>query len=110
MFTGPVPSTSIYNTWLENVEITSADDGGLWDLSTATEITVRVQNPLTRLDELTLTLSNGDVTLPSLGIIQWRVEAGTMGSLPCKLYKVILTIEDDDDTNVLILGDLSLVE
>lgn len=110
MYEGSLPSTSIYNTWLENVEITSADDEGLVDLSSLTEITLRVVDPISMLDELVLTMSNGDITIPSLGIIQWRAEQTQMATLPAKLYKVILLLTDPSNINVIILGTLSVVD
>lgn len=111
MYTGSIPPTSIYNTWLENVEITSADDGGLVDLSALVDIIIKVRNPVTGLDDLTLFMSGGDITLPSLGIIQWKVESGTMALMRTKLYEVILLLLDaDGDTTTLLLGNISIVE
>lgn len=109
MFTGALPTTSIYGTWSENIEIRSADDAALCDLSDVTEITLILQDPDTHVDELTLTMGNGDIVLPSTGIVQWRAEVETMGSLAPKVYKAILTLEDETDTIPLVLGTVAVV-
>lgn len=110
MFTGPLPTTSVYGTWSENVEIRSADDGELCDLSDITEITLKVLNPVSKSVELSLTMSDGDIVIPSTGVIQWRAEVDTMGTLEPKAYEVVLILEDDTDTLPLILGTISVVE
>jgi len=108
--TGSIPTASIYSTWSENVEIWSVDDDTLMDLSSVTEATLLLQDPVSRLNEMTLTMSNGDITIPSTGILQWRVEASAMGTLEPKLYKVILLLKDSTDTVDIILGPVSIVE
>lgn len=110
MYTGSLPSTSIHGTWLENVEIWDIDTDSLMDLTGLTEITLKLRDPISRHDELSLTMSGGDIVIPSTGIIQWRVEAGAMGTLNAKLYEVILLLEDDTDTVPLLLGSVSVVE
>jgi hypothetical protein len=107
---GSLPTTSIYSTWSENVEVFSIDDDTLYDFSGITEITLKLQDPLTRFDELTLTMSGGGISLPAPGVIQWRAEKGLMGTLSPKTYKAILLLEDDTDTVALILGPVSVVE
>lgn len=110
MFTGSLPTVSVYGTWSENIEIRAADDGELCDLSDATEITLKLIDPVSKFVELTLTLGNGDIVLPSTGIIQWRAEVDAMGTIPPKLYEVLLLIETDTDTLPLLLGTVSVVE
>lgn len=110
MYDGSIPATSIYNTWIGEVEISSADDGQLVDLSAAVEITLRLVDPRTRLDDLDLTLSGGQITLPSLGIIQWRAEVTQMAILLTKLYELILLVDDGDTVTALIVGNISIVE
>jgi len=110
MHTGSLPSTSIYGTWSENVEIWSIDDDTLMDLSSVVEATLILRDPYTKDTELTLTLSNGDIVFPSTGIVQWRAEMGVMGTLKSKTYTVVLTLEDADDVVPIILGSISIVE
>jgi hypothetical protein len=107
---GSLPVTSIYSTWFENVEVLSIDDDTPYDFSGITEIELKLQDPLTRFDELTLSMSKGDITLPAPGIIQWRAEKGRMGTLTAKTYKARLLLHDATDTVALILGPVSVVE
>ena len=107
---GALPPASIHGTWSENVEIWSVDDDTLMDLTSVTEITLKLRDPVSRIDELTLTMTGGDIIIPSTGIIQWRVEVGTMGVLVPKLYEVILLLADATDTVPVILGTVSIVE
>lgn len=110
MFTGALPTTSIYGTWSENIEIRAADDGALCDLSDVTEITLKLLDPFTKFLELSLTMSNGDIVLPSTGVVQWRAEVATMGTLEAKTYEVVMIFEDGTDTLPLLLGSVSIVE
>lgn len=110
MYTGALPATSIYETWSENVEVWSADDDELIDLADVTEITLKLRDPRSRFDELTLYYSTGDIVIVSTGIIQWRAEQTVMGALAPQTYKVILTFENGTDTLALVLGSISVVE
>jgi hypothetical protein len=110
MYTGALPQASIYGTWSENVEIWSVDDDTLMDLTSVTEVTLKLIDPNTQFVELTLTMSDGDIVIPSTGIIQWRAERETMGTLTAKLYKVVLVLEDADDEVPIVLGSISIVE
>jgi hypothetical protein len=110
MYTGALPETSIYQTWSENIELWSVDDDTLMDLTSVVEITLRLRDEITRFDEMTLTMSGGDITIPSTGIVQWRVEQARMGALEPKTYEVILLLQDDTDTVSLILGHVSVLE
>src|SRR5262245_27863060 len=100
MIQGSLPPTTIHSTWSENVEIWSVDDDTLMDLTSVTEITLVVQDPITKVNELTLTMSDGDIIIPSTGIVQWRAKQSTMGTLNSKLYHVIMILEDEDDSVV----------
>ena len=107
---GSLPTASIHGTWVENVEIWSIDDDTLMDLSSVTEITLKLRDRRSRFDELVLTMSGGDITIPSMGIVQWRAEVGHMSTLDPKLYELILLFEDETDTVPVILGTVSIVE
>src|SRR5215471_6869003 len=108
MYTGSLPPASIHGTWLENIEIWSIDDDTLWDTSPLTEVTVELRDPVTGFTELSLTLTNGDVTLPAPGIIQWRAESQTMGTLSTKLYEVLIVLEDTTDVVPFVIGNISI--
>lgn len=108
MHTGAIPHTSVYGTWSEAIEVRSSDDEGLVDLSAASEITLRLVEPFTKFEELVINMSGGQITLPSLGIIQWRVES--MRNIFPRAYEMVLTIEINGDTIPLILGSLSVME
>jgi hypothetical protein len=109
MISGSLPTASTYGTWLENIELRSIEDDSLWDTSMFTEIQVKLRDPRTGADELTLRLSGGSVTLPSPGIIQWRAEAGAMGTLPAKTYQAIILLQNDTDTVPLLIGTISII-
>jgi hypothetical protein len=108
--TGSLPPASIHGTWSENIEVWDVDIDALADLSGLTEIVIKLRDPRTRFDELTMKLSDGSVVIPSTGIIQWRAEAATMGRLVPKLYEVIMLLEDADNTVPFVLGPISIVE
>ena len=108
-YAGSLPPASINGTWIENVEIWDTDTDELMDLSGLEEITLYVRDPRTGYDELTLTLSGGDIVIPSTGIIQWRAERGAMSTLTNKLYDVILVFRDDDDELPVVLGTISVI-
>jgi len=110
MLDGSIPPASIYSTWIETVEVWSIDDDTLYDFSGVVDVTLKLQDQLSRFDELILTMRGGNITLPSPGIVQWRVEAGAMFALRPKLYKLILLFQTDTDITSVILGTVSVVE
>jgi hypothetical protein len=57
-----------------------------------------------------LKLSSGEITIPSAGIVQWRVEMGAMSTLAAKLYEVIMTFEGPDGIFPIILGPISILD
>lgn len=107
---GSIPAASVWGTWYENLEVLSADDEELIDLSSVIEIRIILQELITHFNVLTLTLSGGDITIPSTGIIQWRVSAGVMASFEAKTYKIIMQLVDELDTLALIVGFVSIEE
>jgi len=107
---GSLPPASVYATWVENIELWSVDDSTLADLSDVEEITVTLRDPSSMFDELTLKMSEGTVTIPSQGIIQWRAEVSSMRTLSRQLYDVLITLENDTDTVALYLGNISILE
>jgi hypothetical protein len=92
--------------------LTSVDDDTYVDLSAATEIIVSLTPDMIGvelLDELTLKLTSGEVTLPALGIIQWRAESTQMVALVPRTYGVNITIDINGDRFVLMLGSVSVL-
>lgn len=110
MLGGSIPSASILGTWSENCELRSIEDDTLFDLTGVTEITLKLRDLTTRFDEMQLTMTNGDITVPSTGIIQWRAEASAMGMLIPKLYEVFLILDDGTDTVPIFVGTISITE
>jgi hypothetical protein len=108
--TGAIPATSIHGTWTECVELWSIEDDTLFDLSSITEITLQLRDPLNTFIWLNIKMSSGHITIPAPGIIQWRVEADVMGTLDSKVYHMLLLLEDATDKVPLILGPLAVVE
>lgn len=109
MYTGSLPAVSIYATWIENIEITSVDDGELIDLSVLTEITLRLMDPTTKFYCLIIKMTSGAITIPSPGIIEWRVETGHMGVLRPGFYEVSIVLSDGTTDIQLVLGTIPLI-
>jgi len=115
MILGSLPTATIYGTWTENIEVTSVDDDTLYDLSSVTEISLRLFSSYSRgggpggFAELSITMTQGAITLPAPGIIQWRVEAGAMGAMRPGLYEAVMLLEDSTDKVPLFLGPISIV-
>lgn len=110
MYTGALPPASIHGTWVDNIEILSADDDTQWDTSALSEVTVELRDPVTGWAELSLRLSEGRVTLPAPGIIQWRAEPEEMGTLATKMYECLIVLEDATDVVPLVIGSISVIE
>lgn len=109
MLTGSLPPATIYGTWTEMLGLYDAEDGGPADLTDVSEITLLLSNPSSGYDELTLTYTDGAITIPAPGIIQWRAEVSSMGALCPGFYDVRLVVVDGDDTIVLVLGNISII-
>ena len=110
MLDGSIPPASIYSTWVETVEVWSIDNDTLYDFSGVVDVILRLQDQLSRFEELIITMRGGSITLPAPGIVQWRVEAPAMFALRPKLYKLIMVFQTDTDITSLILGTVSVVE
>lgn len=109
-FTGSLPMVTTQDTWSENLEVWDVDSDELADLTDMTEITLRLRGMMSHVDELTLTMTGGDIVLPSTGIVQWRAEQSVMAGIEPSVYKVIMTFTDGTDTMSLLLGSVSVVE
>lgn len=112
--TGSLPPTSIYGTWVENVEVWDIVTDMPFELDGMEEITLLLRWPQmgpvqTGLAELSLKKTQGQITTPATGVIQWRAEVGAMSTLTCGLYEVILLLFDGTDTVPLMIGTVSIV-
>lgn len=111
MYTGPLPSTTVYSSWAESIEIWDIDTDTQFDLTDAVEIKLILRDTVSRFDVFTLRLTDGSITVPTTGVIEWNVAASTMGTITPKTYEVILLLIDDEDTTVpVMLGSISIVE
>lgn len=110
MIRGQLPPASRYGTWVDQVEVRSEDDDQLADLSSATEITLKIMDITTKFEEMVLKKSRGDITLPSTGIIEWRVEQGNMGTMMPRLYEGLILIEMNGEIIPLFIGVISIVD
>jgi len=113
MLVGPFPAASSAATWLEQIEFRDAEDDSLLDLSTALEVTILIQDA-SGVDMLSLTMSNGDIVFPSLGIMEIRAEKGAMQNLlvdeRSKTFNLGLVIQTNEDDFVQIwLGTLPVL-
>src|SRR4051794_15115411 len=63
MLTGTFPPTTNRQDWTVFYEITDAETGELFDLSTATEITVEVRDPADKSSTVSGTMTDGHVIL-----------------------------------------------
>lgn len=110
MYTGALPPTSIHGTWHEQLEVRNPEDDQLCDMSIMDEIILVLRDREGMVDEVTLSKSNGDITTPSLGIIEWEAKREALATLQIRMYEVILTVQKDDFVLPLILGNISIVE
>lgn len=112
MITGSLAATSVRASWVEQIEVLSADDESYVDLSAASEIIVSLVPPFGQLDVLSdidLKLSTGEVTIPSLGIIQWRASRDQMAVLQNSMYEVRVGIDINGESVDLMIGQLNVL-
>lgn len=120
------PETSNSADWIGTVQLNDDEDGELIDLTGCT-VTLMVVPQTTRgsgtggqsgwpninyqtnTAVLTASTTNGKITLPSVGIIQWTFRASEMETIPAGFYEVGMRIEKSPDTTQIILGQLPIV-
>lgn len=111
MITGPLPTVSCYGTWSENIEVWDIESDelmtGLEDLD---EITLTVIDRTTKNSVTTLSMTNGDIVIPSVGIIQWRMERAAVGTVMPGTYDVVMVLTGEGDEVVIIQGSISFVD
>lgn len=106
--------TSTHGTWTESVEVIDITDNSPMDWGSIIEVILYLRwqqsgSASLGYNEMRLKYTNGDITLPAPGIIEWRAEASRMGTMVPGLYEMILTLQDSTDTVPLILGSVSIV-
>lgn len=119
------PEASNSADWISTLELTDADSGDLIDLTGCT-ITLQVWTQTQRgpgfvpvnwpninsqygTAALTASTSNGKITVPSTGIVQWTFRASEMETLTAGFYEVGMIIEKSSDTTQLMLGVLPVL-
>jgi len=98
---------SINGSWYEQYEFRAIDDGQLADLADMTEIELTLRDLSSRLDELVLRKSTGEITIVGVGVIEWRVPQTTMAQLEPKLYRILIRATDPD--GIVIVAENSVI-
>lgn len=118
------PQVSNSADWIETIELVSADDDTPIDLTGCT-ITLQVW-PQTNRGQgtglnyysgallnnsplLEASTTNGKLTVPSAGVIQWTFRVSEVSALQAGFYEVGLTIQKSPDTVQVLLGLLPIV-
>lgn len=120
------PEVSNAADWIGTVQLNDEDTGDLIDL-TGWTITLMVVPQTTRgsgtggqsgwpninyqtnTAVLTASTTNGKITVPSTGIIQWTFRASELETIPAGFYEVGLRMVNSPDTTQIILGNLPIV-
>ena len=110
MFIGQLPTAATYATWTETIEILDIEDDSAIDLSTFDEIELQVVYPDSDGSViLSLTKTDGEITTPSDGILEWVCDVDTMGGLASGLYEVRLLFTEGTDVYAL-TGSLPIID
>ena len=120
------PETSNVSDWIGTVQLNDDDTGDLIDLTGCT-VTFMVVPQTARgsgtgggggwpniystqtTPVLVASTTNGKITLPSTGIIQWTFRASEMAALPGGFYECGLRIFKSPDTTQILLGQLPII-
>ena len=119
------PQQSNASDWISTIELKSAIDGTLIDM-TGASITLQVWRQTNRgvgtgmygwdgvyngtaLPVLEATTANGKITVPETGVIQWTFRASELSGLSPGNYEVGMTLTKSPDTIQLLLGELPIV-
>jgi hypothetical protein len=109
-----LPPVPIYGTWSDFIQVVAIDDGLPADLTSVTEVTLRLIDTRTGFDEITLTMTGGDIEIvePEMGYIEWSVSLGRMRTLRAKLYRLLIHIEESEmlSTIPLVDGPISMTD
>lgn len=102
-----LPPVPIFGTWSDFIEVVAIDDGLPADLSSVTEVTLRLIDTRTGFDEIRLTMTGGGIEIlePEMGYIEWTVDLGHMRTLRAKLYRLLISIEESETLSSIPLVD-----
>jgi hypothetical protein len=119
------PETSNASDWIGTLQLNDDETGDLIDLTGCTVTFMIVPqtfrgsgtggltypNPNLSHSQpvLTASTSNGKITLPSLGIIQWTFRASEMETIAAGNYEAGLQIEKSPDTTQILLGKVPII-
>lgn len=97
-------------TWREDIEIRDADTGDLIDLTDAL-VTMTISDNR-GCEVLTASTDDGDVTVISLGVVEFLFTADRMDDLDIgrHLIGVRVQLEDDGDIEQLMWGSVNIYE
>lgn len=109
MYGGSLGQISNKATWANGFQIIDAETDDLMDL-TGAAITMKVYRLPGRSIVLTGSTDGGEVTIPALGLIDFRFEAEAMSSLGAGTYDASLIIVRAGDTDQLFLGTVAILE
>lgn len=113
MFGGTLGTISNAADWDKSFRLRSKTDGTLFDMTGAT-VTFKVRPGREQdwsgsgADVLTGSTTTGEVTLPSLGVINWRFPASTMAGIDPGTYRAGVIITRDGETVQLFLGTVAI--
>lgn len=110
MLTATLSPVSNRADWIDAYGLYDIDTEDPIDVSSATEITVSIRDASSQAIILTATLSDGSVDHIEDGVFQWSFSASSMRNLCAKTYEVGCTIEIDDQTIQLLIGQLPVVD
>lgn len=125
MYLVNLPQVSNAADWIETMQLTSEDDGQPIDLTGCT-ITLQVVTQTFRgpgsvqagwpninssygTPVLTASTTNGKLTVPAPGVIQWTFRASELAALMAGFYEVGMVVTDGTNTTQLLIGSLPVI-
>lgn len=109
MYVGNLPPVSNRASWSFIQEIVDDETDEPVDISSYT-ITLEVVDPSCGSTALTASTTDGSITIIDTGTFRALFSRDDMADLTQKSYQVGVTIEDDEDTAQLIIGNLPVLD
>lgn len=114
MYRGTLEPVTNQETWDPEIEVRDEDTDDLISsaaLSSYDDITIIIRDPVTKCDELTATVSGGEIAIIQDGVFQPVFTAAQMARLAApKTYELVGRIEEDDEVRQVVLGYLPVLE
>lgn len=110
---GPLYQVSSQETWTDTIELYDDTTGDAVDLSSASDIIVKLRDPADGSTALTASLDGGEIVLAADDLsATLTVPRSTMDDLAAKTYEIGLRVVWTTDTNEkqYILGTLAVLE